>query len=163
MSASIHSGRNWWWFYLCCNFLMNWYLGNKTISFQLDFESILMFASENSRLNCEQFKNVFSFHFPVHNSKLEFLRKRFSVFGFRWEMKNSIDFKVESNGWWNNSSERKIKDYGRVFISFEQSNRSSFILIIILSAFFERNFSLRSLKCEKMNEWQRGGSRKFFN
>lgn len=48
-----------------------------------------------------------------------------SHFRFQWEMKNSIDFKVDSNGWWNNPEEEGIKDYGSIFMS--SNNHWAFI------------------------------------
>lgn len=162
MSASVRSSRNWWWFYLYCNFLMNWYLGIKMNPFQLDFKSIPMFSIENSRLNwvkaVNSLKGVFSSHFSVYTAQ-------------SWSFHSANDFpcldlderwKIQSILKWILMGDETIRWkenkrlWQRVFTSFEQSNRSSFSLIIILSAFLARKLSVRKERQTK------GGSTKSF-
>lgn len=66
---------------------------------------------------------------------------------FNEKMKNSIDFKVDSNGWWNNLGGKEITDYVFIFMSsnncrvyftppFSLINFEKYFLRLFLEKFF---------------------------
>lgn len=76
MSARIRLGRNWWWFYLCCNFLIELIFRqqNESISAWFKIDSHVC-DWKFSRLNwvkaVNSLKTVFSSHFSLISSQLK--------------------------------------------------------------------------------------------